>query len=137
MNSILKWLAGNSLIQAWIMGLVRHGATALGAALTAWLVAHNADPTAAGSLAQEVSAALVAVASIAWAMWDKSNVSDKIQTATTAGVNAGQILAGAPPDPQLQVDKAMTEKVAQAISTAAQDAPQTKADALARLRSGT
>jgi hypothetical protein len=133
MNSFLKWLAGNSLIRAQILGVARHIASSIAGAVGLWLARHGADQSTTADATQGIILLLSAAASYGFSVWDKSNVQAKNEAST----EAGKIIAGAPPNPQLVVDQAKADNVAAAIKQAADTAPSDKAAALARLRSGT
>lgn len=140
MNSFLKWLAGNSLIRAQILGVARHISSSIAGAVGLWLASHGADQSVTTDATQGVILLLTAAASYGLSIWDKDNVDDKIKVAAATGANSEQsaIIAAkvdqAAADSQKVADTVAT--VQQAISQADASAPKTMSDELANLRDG-
>lgn len=140
MSNFLKWLAGNSLVRAQILGVARHIASSLAGAVGLWLAAHGADQSVSADATQAIVLLVSAAASYGLSWWDKDNVADKIAVAAATGASSeGAAVIKA------QVDQAVSDtakvqeavwKVKDAITKADTDAPQTMTDELARLRAG-
>ena len=111
MDSFLKWLAGNSLVRAKILGMARHLASTIAGALGVWLARHGADQSTTADAVQGAGLLITAAASYGFSLWDKSNVADKIDTAQSTGA----------------------QSVVTAISQSDAASPQTKAALLADL----
>ncbi len=77
-------LLGSGTVRAYILAGLRHAATGLGLSLTAWLVAHNADPTQASALSAELVGVVVAGVSVYFSMQDVKSVDKKIEVAIAA-----------------------------------------------------
>lgn len=134
MNSFLKWLAGNSLIRAQILGIARHVASSIAGAVGLWLASHGADQSVTADATQGIVLLLSAAASYGLSVWDKDNVAVKIDVAQKTGAGSEQaavIQAGAA---QAAADTAQAAKTSAAVADALATAPKTDAEVDHRLK---
>lgn len=92
-QTLLQRLAGDSLVRAKILGIARHAASSLAGIVGAWLAAHGADQSTTADVTQGTVLILSALASYGFSLWDKSNVSQKIEEAKTEGLNEQSLAA--------------------------------------------
>jgi hypothetical protein len=134
MNSFLKWLAGNSLIRAQILGIARHVASSLAGAVGLWLASHGADQTVTADATQGLVLILSAAASYGLSIWDKDNVAVKIDTAAATGAGSEQAAQIKQNADQAAADTAQAAKTTAAVADALAAAPKTDAEVDQRLK---
>lgn len=131
MNSFLKWLAGNSLIRAQILGVGRHVASSIAGAVGLWLAAHGADQTTSADIVQALVVVITGLISYGFSIWDKGNVAVKTEATSQIAAVTGQAVA---PEAaaelkgqieQAKVDTAQAAKTTAAVADALQNAPKT------------
>lgn len=140
MNSFLRWLAGNSLIRAQILGVARHVASSIAGAIGLWLASHGADQSMTTDATQGIILLLSAAASYGLSIWDKDNVDDKIKTAAATGANSEQsAIIAAKVDQAAADSQKVAETVAtvkEAIQSASDNAPKSMNEVLDNLAKG-